>query len=230
MATKNNTALKKLHHAWYCMVHQSALGVPVCDRWRVFENFYADMGDRPQGMSLYRIDGTGPFSPENCKWNVRGARARCTPILDRFMSKFERIPWSGCWIWFGSSATNKYGRALPLIYVRGAPRAQPAYRVAYELFVGPIPKEMQVCHKCDISLCVNPEHLFLGTAADNQLDKVRKNRHTKGETHGVSKLKNGDVLAIRSSSEKACVLAALYRCSESLIYQIKSRAIWTHLP
>lgn len=82
----------------------------------------------------------------------------------------ERVPFSGCWIWTGALKGKGYANT-------GTYRnTQRGHRVTWELRNGPIPKGLMVLHRCDVRCCVNPDHLFLGTARDNILDAIAKGR------------------------------------------------------
>lgn len=87
----------------------------------------------------------------------------------------EKVTESGCWIWMGGTQIIGGSRTYGRLWVGG--KMVRAHRVSYEVYNGPIPDGMLVCHRCDIQPCVNPAHLFLGTHKDNENDKVRKGRH-----------------------------------------------------
>lgn len=107
-------------------------------------------------------------------------------IKAKIEASIERITESGCWIWMRSTrGPLEYGQiTLDDRYQTGA------HRVAYEVFVGPIPDGKMVCHTCDVPSCCNPAHLFVGSGKDNAQDAVRKGRWNPGRVGGKPKLTN----------------------------------------
>ena len=86
--------------------------------------------------------------------------------------RIEIDPLRGCWLWILKRLTDSgYGR----VYFKGYNYV--AHRLFYEKLVGEIPDGLKVLHKCDIRLCVNPDHLWLGTSMDNSRDMLNKGRH-----------------------------------------------------
>lgn len=111
---------------------------------------------------------------------------------------------SGCWDWQRGKSGNGYGM------MRDRRKPVHVHRKAYELWVGPVPKGEFVCHSCDNKSCVNPDHLFAGTAGDNSRDAAKKGIAPRGLRHGMSKFTADEVRAIRSSTVSQRKLAAVY--------------------
>lgn len=147
--------------------------------------------------------------------------------MKRFWLKTKDI--NGCLVWQASRQTNGYGQ----FSYKGKNRR--AHRVAYELTHGTIPEGMCVCHSCDNPLCVNPDHLWLGTQAENLRDMRAKKRANdpclKGSAAGNVKLTEDDVENIRANrmNLKQTELATLYGVTQSSISNIQSRKSWTHI-
>ena len=146
--------------------------------------------------------------------------------MKRFLNKVEKT--ETCWLWTAATRKNGYGQ----FNFEG--RIQKAHRVSYQLFVGEIPEDMHVLHKCDVRRCVRPDHLFLGTHSENVSDMVYKGRHQYGETHADAKLTEKKVLAIRADPRQhqwggRTKIARDYGVSNSLITHIIQRDKWKHL-
>lgn len=148
--------------------------------------------------------------------------------MSRFMANVEPEPMSGCWLWGASASDTGYGQ----ITIKG--RNYSSHRASYQLHVGEIPPGMLVCHKCDNPICVNPDHLFLGTPKDNMIDMVKKKRHlnpkTAGELHGSARLKAADIVEIRGAQGVSqSVLARKYNIAPSHVSAIRSGKRWAIL-
>lgn len=151
------------------------------------------------------------------------------PVEQRFHDSYVREPMSGCWLWTKSD-NGRYG-----LLSKGG-RQRRAHRISYELHVGQIPDGMVVMHECDNPLCVNPGHLRVGTQLENIKDRDTKGRqvpnHPKGESNGMRKLSETEVLSIRrlrSVGWTMTNIAARFGVSRTAISVILSGKYWKHI-
>lgn len=157
------------------------------------------------------------------------------PAIQRIADKTIPIPECGCHIFTG--ATGDYGHG---IIWDDDQRLNKAHRIVYRELVGPIPEGHFVCHKCDVPSCVNPDHLFVGTAMDNHKDMMSKGRESKpprnlhdiGEYRYNSKLTESMVLQMReryANGESGYKLHKEYGISMAVCYRILKRKSWKHI-
>jgi len=142
--------------------------------------------------------------------------------IERFHKKYE-INKSECWIWIAGTRLNSKGVAYPRHWTDDR-KSIGAHRFSFELVHGAIPKSMYVCHKCDTPLCVNPDHLFVGTHQDNMRDMVQKRRSFTGRGEnkkGRAKLTNQQADQIRKMNISHTKIAALFGVSQATIGRIK---------
>ncbi|MEG4286266.1 HNH endonuclease signature motif containing protein [Microcoleus sp. A006_D1] len=110
-----------------------------------------------------------------------------------------------------------------------------AHRIAYEVYKGKIPENMQVCHSCDIPGCINPSHLFIGTQQENLIDCINKGRSNKpkGENHHKAKLNESNVRQIKSllveSNLTLKQIAEIFDVGIGAISDIKKNKTWKHI-
>ncbi len=106
-------------------------------------------------------------SPYKSVERFRGIRGS---LKERLLLQSMPVTESGCWLWLGHTTKDGYGR---IGKGGGGCKLVAAHRASYESFVGPIPKGLQIHHKCYVKSCINPAHLQPLTASDNVLDAVR---------------------------------------------------------
>jgi hypothetical protein len=148
----------------------------------------------------------------------------------RFWRKVHPEALSRCWLWHAAVNKHGYGRFRVRSPVDGKHALVLSHRHAYELAHGTIPEGMVVRHKCDVTACVNPDHLEVGTMAENQRDMSQRGRSTRGERSASAKLTEAQVIDIRaryaSGGRSLRSLAAESRVSERQIRNIISRRQW----
>ena len=162
---------------------------------------------------------------------TKGSKNR-NPILieDRFWEKVDKKGENECWEWGAYIHHSGYG------HIQIGRNSYRAHRISWELNVGEIPEGMCVLHTCDNRICVNPNHLFLGTYKDNAVDRDKKKRgvipDNSGENHGMSKLKEEDIFKIRyfyRRGKSPTEIAKWFPVDRRTVSKIVNRKAWTHI-
>jgi hypothetical protein len=164
---------------------------------------------RPRPRRPCRADAVG--------WHAdlpRDIMDGCSMKIDmppQFEAKFIPEPNSGCWLWTACINSRGYGQ----IRVNG--KGILAHRLSYELHCGEIPNGKLVCHRCDCRICVNPDHLFIGTAKDNTQDMIAKGRDYKQ----AKKLEPYQAELVCRSSMRGIDLAKIFGISPATVVKIR---------
>jgi hypothetical protein len=167
-----------------------------------------------KAADLERVIRTGPYAG--------------LTLAQRFQSQISTDNSRGCWEWTGKAFRNGYG----CFYVAG--KYCLAHRVAYALTFGEVDPSVVVCHRCDNPPCVNPDHLFAGSARDNVQDKCSKGRQFRaiGSKCGNAKLAEWQVMDMRRERDTGALyrdLALKYGISMKQVSKIITREQWAHV-
>lgn len=145
-------------------------------------------------------------------------------LLERFMEKVIPVTESGCWLWLAATDTRGYGN----FYMEG--KLWKAHRASMVIHGVAINDDQYACHKCDTPSCVNPLHMFAGSAKDNHNDMREKGRHkypnNKGIRNGRAKLTEDNVRHILASDESTTDLARHYGVTYQAIWQVRNGTHW----
>lgn len=136
-------------------------------------------------------------------------------FLNKFYSNIGKPNKNDCTEWLRKTKHHRYGN----IKLKG--KDYKVHRISYQINFGEIPKNMYVCHSCDNTWCVNPEHLFLGSQLDNVRDMIKKGRKTvlKGTQLYEAKLNEKKIIAIKTKLDDGFVDIGWRYTSRRNIYQ-----------
>lgn len=168
------------------------------------------------------------FCSRDCQIATTGVgRRKYASAADAVQSNISPEPNTGCWLWAGPFMKETgYGR------VGFDNREILAHRLSFEVHVGPVSADLMVCHTCDVPLCVNPQHLFLGTCKDNMMDAASKQRTTLGERNAMARLSADEVVQIRAARSAGRSLRDIgdeFNVSEANVRAIAKRETWRHI-
>ncbi len=220
-----------------------------CDR-KHSSNGYCNM----HAMRFYRLGSASAkliTYPDKCSVDGCGDKYKCSGLcskhfqrlkkhgslkkefhdlsaIDRFTKKTKFNPDTGCIDWIGCKIPKGYGQ-----FVSGGVSYR-AHRFSYQHYIGEIPDDMFVLHRCDRPSCVNPKHLFLGTNDDNMKDMVNKKRsvHRHGERNPSVKITEEIAIEIKRMLHldfKQKYIASILNVSIHIVSNIKKGISWSYL-
>jgi hypothetical protein len=144
------------------------------------------------------------------------------PIV-RFNEKYTIDKKTGCWLWTACLEKSGYAHFTD---INGKPCR--AHRFSYEYFIGPLDKNLEICHNCHNKSCVNPDHLRQDTKSSNTMDKLKEKVHCNQilSIEEVLEIKKAQLHYYRGQNKD---LAHFYKVSQGAISDIKIGKRWSHV-
>lgn len=153
------------------------------------------------------------------------------PDKERFWKRVNKSGPDQCWLWIGKCINNKgyatfsFSRRLILVH-----------RFAWVSINGEIPNGMVVCHKCDVPLCCNPDHLWIGTQMENVRDMLSKGRGPTGKKHGSKthpeSVPRGDYHYSRIDPSRAIMgeINGQSKLTDEIVKEMRQERVMTGIP